>query len=296
MKFNIVAANHPAFGYVEDLTIIARLVIEAAGCRCVLDGNASAGCQVFIEGGEIRPIRRAIESRGDFVLLATECITGATLNGFGAGVPGHYGNAAYWQKRFNALKACAPFARAIWSTFEDPQQLDLYRGLAGGIPVLPLPFAHFGAYERVQHAEAKGVDILFWGSKTPHRKAVLTALSQRHRVEWPEFLSDAQRRKLTARAKVCVSVRQCPGWGVPSIARYWFHVANGSCLVGERCKAGCALDPYVLTVDDLPTTCDHLLAGERWQRQAAEAYERFAAERPGRPAAEAFLERSFART
>jgi hypothetical protein len=79
--------------------------------------------------------------------------------------------------------------------------------------------------------------------------------------------------------------------------RYWYHLSNGSFLLGEQCPVRGKLDPYVTSVaaEQLGDACHELLQSGQWERLAAEAHERFAAEQPSKPAAEELMDRSFSR-
>jgi len=208
---------------------------------------------------------------------------------------GHYGNQGYWRSRFENFRACARHAKAIWCASDDPEQISLYQTLVEKAPVVPLPFPHFPGYAPVEHRKDKEIDLFFWGSQTGHRAATMKRLSTRHAVSFPGFQAEALRRDLVARSKICLNLKQGPSWQFPSKMRYWYHLSNRSFLLGEECPRRCELDRYVPTFapDELDSACHGLLESGEWGRLAAEAHERFAADCPGKAAAEELFDRSF---
>jgi hypothetical protein len=299
MLFRLDLSNHGAPHNLEDFAELLRLLVEAAGHRFTRDADPAAAA-IFIEcfGPDQAAAVDELARAGPVVIVATEFVTGDTFNDFpAAGDLGHYGKRDYWRQRRDCFIVAARRARAVWCASDEPQQLERYRDLVPGVPVLPLPWPCFEGFPAVTHRPPgeKDITLLFTGHRTEYRCRILAGLAERHKVHSPKaFYHGADRRELLARAKLCLNVRQSPAWRSPSLMRYWWHLSNRSAVLGECCAAPCALDRYVRTVpaEQLADACQDLLTDDRWEREAAAAYERFAAECPGRPAAEQLLERT----
>jgi len=297
MRFRLNTSNHGSLVGVSDFLLLLRLLIESAGHGCVQDDTA--GCHVFVEcfkPSDAAAMAKLRKSGTAVVIVATENITGSTFNDFSrAPGSGHYGGTSTWKNRFDNFLLCASHATAIWCPFDAPKQLDAYRALVE-VPVVSLPFAHFPKFPRVTHA-AKTTDVFFWGTRTKHRDEVMARLKGKYATTFPGFMHDTRRDMLTGQSKICLNLKQYRAWPIPSKMRCWYHLSNASCLVGETCAVPCDLDQYARTVPEaeLDDACGELLKSGEWERLAAETYDRFAAECPGKPAAERLLDCTFSR-
>jgi hypothetical protein len=306
VRFRIIYSNHANLTHLEDYWVLLRMLVESAGHPVDYDYHLCVPgyCHIVVEGFAARHVaalEEMVRGGSELIIVATEYVTGQTFNDFsetGYQHP-HYSDRAYWQSRFQSFMACARHARAIWCASGDPRQVDLYQALVEPVPVVPLPFPHFPAYAPVAHSPDKDIDVFFSGMLTPHRGEIMSRLGRSCQIFVTDvFMPDCVRRDVVARSKICLNLKQSPQWQFPSLMRYWYHLSNGSFLLGEQCPIGCKLDPYVPSVaaEHLGETCHELLQSGRWERLAAEAHQRFAAEQPGKLAAEELLDRSFSKS
>lgn len=70
--------------------------------------------------------------------------------------------------------------------------------------------------------EADTYDAVFTGGMTPHREAVLSDLSRRHRVLISRQVDEVERAALYRRARVALNIPQTPTWGWVSPMRVMF--------------------------------------------------------------------------
>jgi hypothetical protein len=305
VHFKIIYSNHADLRHLEDYLVLLRMLVESAGHPVDYDYHLCVPhfCHIVVDGFATRHADAMQEIKrygSESIIVATEYVTSDTFNDFpDAGYEEqHYSDRAYWRSRFQNFRACARHARAIWCASSDPGQIALYQAVVEDVPVVPLPFPHFPAYPRVAHRLDKDIEVFFSGKVTPHRREIMSRVGQGHVTFAAEgFVPDCVRRDAVARSKICLNLKQAPQWQFPSLMRYWYHLSNGSFLLGEQCPIRCELDSYVPSVaaEQLGDVCGELLRSGQGERLAAEAHERFAGEHPGKVAAQELMDRSFSR-
>lgn len=307
MHFQLIF-NNQAFGlYCEDHFLLIQHLLESIGHSADCD-HIFGSHNIILENFNAQQVSliRGICSQGaDVIVVATEFITGRTFNDMADGAisgqedPGHYAKRPYWKERYDHFLCVAEVSRAIWLTTDHPEQIAAYRAIVPShVPVIPLPYVHCPSFPRVTPRSVQDVDVLLTGTETPYRMSIVQSLmNQGLRIVYSPYLPEYIRRPYLARSKLCVNIRQSPGWRYPSLMRYWYHLNHGQRVVTERCPVPCSLDPYVLAVHpaELAAFIKEYTASGRWAADAIEAYERFVAERPCRPAAERLLDLTFSR-
>ena len=224
------------------------------------DSSLVGRCNVIVESFEENDwaIMRNMKAQGsEWIILATEYVTGDTFNHFPELVGAQqYEDRAHWKERFERFVQCAEYCRAIWLAMDTPEQLEAYRAIVPPhVPVLPLPVPFCPKLYDAVKPMAKDIDVLFTGTTTPHRMAILSALTPHARVFGTRYMPEYLRREFVARSFINLSLRQSPGWPYPSLLRFWYLLNQGALVVGERCPVPCGLDPYVVQADTsvLPT-------------------------------------------
>jgi len=308
MEFKLVYGNHgkdPVQVY-ETLLLI-KFGLESLGHKADLEHNLSPGkTNILIESFSydfLEVYKEFSTTPGtEYIIVATEFLTGDTFNQFGEPRPEgddlpHYENPRYWRKRHRTFVEASQRARAVWHL--SASQTGVYRHGLGLEHVHYLPHGHVAQLERVHHQshEHKDIDVLFTGTPTAYRDQVLSDLRVRGlAVRFSLPRSAVQREDLVGRSKVAVNIRQSAEWKYPSNSRYHYHITNSSLLVSERCDETCDLSPYVVEAEAgrLFEACDALTSGTRYRREARERLERFRAEMPMRPLMSDLLDASYA--
>jgi hypothetical protein len=297
MDFKLVYGNHGRNPFhIMDTLLLVRFSLEALGHKADLEEQIVPGkTNILIEcftAAYVETMREARQTPGtDFIVIATEFLTGQTFNDFEAAAPqaqagqaaSHYDNADYWRERFQAFLAAQRETRAIWHLADS--QVEPFRAATQHPKVGYLPHGYVDGFARVRHkADAhKDIDALFTGHLTEHRRKIIGELQQLGiNALATQPLNFPQREDLVARSKIALNLKQNPSWQYPSNSRFHYHLSNDSLLLSEHCPVRCDLSPYVeeAPVGQLAGICRDILSAGHWQDLARQRKERFRAERP----------------
>ena len=143
-------------------------------------------------------------------------------------------------------------------------QIGAWQGPFPGPPPLLVPIGYVPQLQRIAPAAVQDIDVLFYGSMTPRREAVLLDLVRRGvqvRTHFP--LYGAARDGMIARAKVVLNLhaRELP---VFEVVRVSYLLANAKAVV---CEESCDLDDLrnavaVAAYDVLAERCLDLVRDE----------------------------------
>ncbi|GAA5181672.1 hypothetical protein GCM10025771_29130 [Niveibacterium umoris] len=311
MEFKIIYGNHH-HGAVQiyDTLMLLKHGLEAAGHKADLEANLCPGkTNILIEFftwdfvDVLRDVARVPGT--EFIVIATEYLTGETFNNFDA-LPldqitpqhSHYDDLRHWRKRYRTFREVVSMARAVWHLSE--LQVPAYREKLALPNVHYLPHGYMPAMERVVQKPVahKDIDVIFTGTRTPYRDAVLRDLEARGLVvrQLPILTSEFLREDMVARAKIAINVRQHANWKYPSNSRFYYHLMNRSMLVSERCEAQCDLTPFIHEAppEALTETCSSLIAEGTYQAEADRRLATFRDAMPMAPRMAALLEATYA--
>jgi hypothetical protein len=283
MRFYIHTGNHNSSHSITDTVLFLKAALQDCGhptgiSHAVVPGHVNLVLEHFVEERHLRALLDGRAAGARFILIGTEPIVGRTFNDRIEDNHWHYGNADYWQLRFDAFSVAAKMADAIWVLAES--MVPAYAQRFPEVPVRFLPHGHVNDLATVrQRPEAeRDIDFYFSGSLTDHRKRILQELARHHVVVCndqgtPEYLRQDQ----LSRSKVCLSLRLSPHNDIPSVSRMHFHLQNRSFLLHEAYALPCPLDPFVLQTptDDLVTWARAALALPNRREIAVDMYEKF---------------------
>lgn len=288
MRFTICYANHGTGVSIEDSMLYLRNALRVAGHEAYIapfpePGTYNIMHELFAPETpqSMAQSRRAGHAR--FIIVATEFTNGTTFNAHSANTSGHYGRTQYWQKRFDTFCEAAKSADAVWCMMGD--QLESYRELLPDVPVFTIPRCFDPLTVPPRHASpgAKDIDLLFTGSPTDHRDALLGILSRSFKIvaSTPGIPLSA-RLDLMARSKVNLHINLVQDALYSSIMRHHFVINNQGAMVSERAIFPGDLDEFitVLETDTLVDEVADFVRSGRWQTAGEEAYERYRAARP----------------
>jgi hypothetical protein len=300
MRFNICYGNHGNGVGVEDIITYVRNAIRVAGHEAFISPYLAGGSyNVVVEcfpdefAAQIFALKQKTPAR--FIVIATEYTDGKTFNPQTAGADIHYGQAAYWQQRFDAFQRVAAVADAVWCMSR--YQVESYREFLGPLPVFELPrgFDPLSTPPLHPKPEAKDIDLLFTGNVTAHRQAVLARLSQSFvTVTAAAHTLNTARIDLICRAKACLHINLVAGAQYNSLARNHFLIMNKGPTLSERARFPGEVDDFIVEVDS-DTIAEQIggyLASGRWKTQGEEMYERYRAARPIAAAVEQLIAQS----
>lgn len=252
MRISISTGNHKNSGSITDTVLFLKAALQDCGHQAEINPGVMPAChniliEHFVDVDSVREVFEARAMGARYILIGTEPIIGGSFNNGIDASHWHYSNAAYWQLRFDAFKAVAQVADAIWVLAES--MVAGYAELFPDLPVRFLPHGHVNHFATVrQRPEAeRDIDFYFSGSLTDHRRRILDTLLQKHSVvvhdqTTPEYLRQDQ----LSRSKVCLSLRLSAHNDIASVSRLHFHLQNRSFLLHETCALPCPLDPFVL--------------------------------------------------
>jgi hypothetical protein len=110
-----------------------------------------------------------------------------------------------------------------------------------GIAARHVPFGYVPELVTVPHTEEKTIDVLFYGSLSPRRRAALAMMSSWGlRVHYHPHSPGAEREQLMGQAKVVLSLRFADGYQVESIRL--IHALANECFV--VCEEGPGVEAF----------------------------------------------------
>jgi hypothetical protein len=312
MEFKLVYGNHH-HGAIQiyDTLMLIKHGLESIGHKVDLEKNMTPGkTNILVEFFTYDFVEVAREFSNvpgtEFIVVATEFITGDTFNNFEGNklegtedMQGQYAALRPWKKRFRTFGLVYELSRAVWHLSE--HQVENYRQSLQADNIFYLPHGYLPAMERVvdkpwQH---KDIDILFTGTRTPYRDAILATLEQaglnikQLPVLTPEFI----REDWVARSKLALNIRQNSQWQYPSNSRFYYHLVNASPLLSEACPLSCDLTPYIehVSAEDMLDKCKEMLGlREGLKEHALMARDRFRDTMPMAPMIERLLDETYA--
>jgi len=314
MEFKLVYGNHGRNPFhIMDTLLLVRFSLEALGHKADLEEQIVPGkTNILIEcftAPFVESMREARQTADtDFIIIATEFLTGQTFNDFEATATpqvqtgqaaSHYDNADYWRERFQAFLGAQRETRAIWHLADS--QVKPFQSATGHPKVGYLPHGYVDGFARVHHKADthKDIDALFTGHLTEHRRKIIGDLQQLGiNALATQPLNFPQREDLVARSKIALNLKQNPSWQYPSNSRFHYHLSNDSFLVSEHCPVACDLSPYIeeVSVEQLAAACRDIISAGNWQSRARQNKERFIAERPMARLMQDLLDASFSNT
>jgi hypothetical protein len=227
MEFKLVYGNHH-HGAIQiyDTLMLIKHGLESIGHKVDLEQNMTPGkTNILVEFFTYDFVEVAREFSNipgtEFIIVATEFITGDTFNNFegkslggSEDEQGQYAALRPWKKRFRTFGLVYELSRAVWHLSE--HQVDTYRQSLHADNVFYLPHGYLKAMERVvgKPWRHKDIDILFTGTRTPYRDALLAKLEvsglnvKQLPVLTPEFI----REDWVARSKLALNIRQNAQW------------------------------------------------------------------------------------
>ena len=283
MRFGVSFGNHGNGIHVEDVVLYLRNALLTAGEDAyLLPGLLTQGVNVLLENftreqvWQIKQLRKAGRTR--LVVVVSEFTDGRRFNPHITSGDGHYVDAAYWTSRFENFLEVAVEADAIWSLSD--YALPEYRALFPDKPVLsfPIGFDPLLPYRPPPPSESKDIDLLFTGSLTPHRLAIVERLKQHFFVlTAPVTTLAASRVDFVRRAKVSLHLNLLQDAIYSSVMRHHFLVMNGAAVISERARTVGPVDEF-LTQFDGPDFVDcvssYMAAGE-WRSSGPVMRERY---------------------
>ncbi len=178
-------------------------------------------------------------------------------------------------------KKCRRFyeqALSIWEPYDSNRELlALF-----DIPSERLKKLSFGFHEKlidIEHRspEKKDIDVLFFGSVSPRRQAILQALSQRFRVTGLLDAPAAFRNDLIARARLNLNIHNSDQFRHLSLTRATYLLNNRCLLLSETSDTHPELRSLILEADyqQLVAACETTLARSDLEQLVEHSFARF---------------------
>ncbi|MCR9254776.1 MAG: hypothetical protein NXI16_01630 [Alphaproteobacteria bacterium] len=251
------AHNFPDFPGVAYFLRYLHAGIEAAGIDVdyALGFGAGAGTlNILVEPFDDAVASQLLENKArsgnEYILVATEFLTGDTLNAFGGPETAdatHYSRDNTWRMRHDAFMKAASGARAVWVT--TVAQAPAFREKLPDIPVLPIPLSYAPALNHIPKGDqTKYYDVLFLGAQTPYRQALLQDLRSDIAIETPPFLPDMLYHPIASQARICLHLKLQAAWPFTSVIRHHSLLHAATYIVSEACDVPGELDTFIETV------------------------------------------------
>lgn len=297
MNFNIVYGNHGGNPAVEDYLTLLRLTVEAAGHSAHFgEGLEVDHVNLILElfsPMNWAAFREVHEAGIEYIIVATEMITGGTFNALDFRGVHHYSNTTCWKERYDAFLLWSQHAKAIWLATSDKRQLDVYREKTG-TPTCELRMPFFKDFHPLEH-RTKDIDVFFSGSPTDYRKGVINHIRRSANVmHIGGYAARFIRDDYLSRSRVTLDIRLCKEYEQLSQMRVWYQLMNRCPVIAERPKLDAYLSPYVMqtTAEDMPTVCEYVLASD-YQRHFAGMFEKFQDETDAKKESSRIMEETF---
>jgi hypothetical protein len=273
VRFNITIIDPPGYPFTHFLFDVIRLLqggLESLGHPCTITRNALEAGRINILVGlhnvqDPDLVKDALSSDRQIVLLQTEMVTGRAFN------------QASTDERFD--KVFLPVARraiAVWDSSTD----NLAALRAMGIEAEMLRFGFDPALSEIRHKPERDVDFFFYGSLTPHRKAILGKLDAiGYRVRWLFDAPPIYRNDWISRSEIVLSMRQSEAMSHLPHGRILYLVSNRCLVVGESGREQEPLEDVFVWSDpeEFIELCRETRARTDRRALADEMHERFRA-------------------
>ncbi len=310
MEFKLVYGNHNDDAvHMYDTLMLVKHGLASAGHKVDLSRYMVPGkINIIIEYFSydfIEAAKSVAASSGtEFILIATEFITGDTFNLFEP-VSGedqficeHYNNLGSWKKRYLTFIKMYEMSRAVWHLSEN--QVSPYREKLRNDNIFYLPHGYLEGLSAVEVRpwHYRDIDIIFTGTLTPYRKSILDELAltgitiDSIPVSTPPYIRD----DMVARSKLAINIKQNKNWKYPSNSRFYYHLVNASPLLSELTEYECDLSHYIMHADSINflESCMELLErGEGLIDEYRERQREFRHDLPMKELAEALIDRTF---
>jgi len=298
MWFNILVANHGEIatsGYLDPLIGYQRSALSACGhdVTVVWDDFRPDAINLFFEYfpipkfiDNIRSLRRISSIK--FGIIATELIVDHAIPYAQHGMPF---DAEYLRHRIDGYEALSREVDFVWSwlqrTAEETQQ---YNAASEFFPV-----GHVVDVPKVLRRSPKDIDVLFFGTRTPHRERLLETLHAKGvsvmcvgRGFSAGYHSRRMLDSLIDRAKIGLNLNlhgehETENSVDPRFAscmRIIDMLERETCIVSEHIPLDNPYAGYMQGAEpqDLAETCRALLADDRWRAAGEDSAARFRVE------------------
>ena len=264
MRWNVVLIDPPGYRFGHFLHDTARYLLhglQSLGHDCILSrSNVDAGRMNILLNAHMLATPADVEQlrRVPYIVYQTEVIRRGQIN------------LDPDERHHKVYLPLLRGARRVWDWSAD--NVALLRGQGIGADWLRL--GHHPALEEIHHKREKDIDFLFYGSVTPHRAAILTALAESGRRVRAEFdVMPFYRNDLIARSRVVLTLRQSEEMDHLPYFRINYLVNNRSLVAGETGVDGAWMEDVFLGCPP-GRTVEHLLetAARKDLAEVAEAH------------------------
>lgn len=272
-RMRITYDNHWNFGiHVADTIKLAQKMFSSVGFEVEIAKSIDTSkINILIENFDDEYTEKVIQAHqqgAEFIVIATEFLTGATFNRFNdLDSEEHYDKKIYWQKRHGNFRKIAAISKLILHLSDI--QVPVYQQAIPNTPVIYLPHVFFKPLVRFEMKPFcdRDIDILFTGTMTTYRQEQLHKSRKAgfKVVTLPMLTADFHREDVVSRAKLTLNIPQSRDWIYPSNSRLYYHLLHNSPILSQRTKVSCDLDRYVFHYEpeSLVTVVQELLASDR---------------------------------
>ena len=225
MKINTVVIEPRGSQYTHFLYDPIRLIqlgLDSLGHDCTLSKNHfdTSRLNLVIGGHQITDpaaVNSIVGSGVPYVMLQSEVIRGGQVNSSGE---------EHWRRCYLPLLRGA---RRVWDW--SPETVGELEKL--GIRGDYCELGYHPGMQEIHHKQVKNIDVLWYGSVTPYRQAILEQVAARG-VPMHLMFDDVSfyRNDLIARAKIILTLQQYAGNHVP-YGRILYAVTNRCLVAGE---------------------------------------------------------------
>jgi hypothetical protein len=214
------------------------------------------GDGIIPEAQSVFDVRDALPGRADVVLLAH------VAKPLGLAIPA--GSTIYnLEPLYDGCRSLSVGYMDVLRTFPvwDYQARNVEYLRTHGVTARHVPYRYSKALERVTE-RPKDIEVLFFGSMTPRRHAVLDQIAARCRLVTAQGVYGAELDALVARSCVVVNVHHCTEPHPLEVVRLNYLMANGCAVVSERGwddAENAQYAPGLLLSEDLATDCAELV-------------------------------------
>lgn len=122
--------------------------------------------------------------------------------------------------------------------------------------------------------ELKDIDVFFSGTITPDRKEKIQQLEAKGLKVVTGMWSEIIREHYLKRSKICLQLKQNPGWPYPSIMRLHQLLTSGNLVLAEKCDVPCIQENFVLSFsnEDFVEKAIQLLKEGNYSERAKEEF------------------------
>jgi hypothetical protein len=222
MKFNIVVIDPPSGGYAHFLFDGIRTIqfgLESLGHDCIISKNNLDPSRMNLicaahQINDAETVRQIIDYNVPYIVLQSELLHDGIDYTFGS---------HHWKQCYLPLMRGAT---RVWDWSQ--RQCDDLATL--DVAADHIIIGYHPHLEEIHHKKTKSIDVLWYGSITPHRAEILRRITERQ-VSVVRLFDDVAfyRNDYMARAKIILTLQQRPDSHLP----YWrvVHATTNRCLV-----------------------------------------------------------------